>query len=221
MPHQDIPEAGASSAASRIISPSLSSATSCSEGDSERSRDARSPSPELDLSSPEYDDGTDQFTSQTHPPTSANIENNRRAQSPPLEKDEKEFTQTANFLHQRRQSQEAELKREASLPTEDSNSSDVAMDDVPELIEETEESAAQKNSEAAAALFGHDQISGFSASFSDSSPSLRPSLWVDMSQPMYKFGECKPEPEEVDWTWSMKSPENVELHELDDLLGEF
>lgn len=187
-----------------------------------RSRDRMSPSPELDLSSPEYDDGTDPFSNQTHPPTTTNIAHNRRAQSPPLEKDEKEFTQTASFLQQRRKSQEAERKREASAPTiVEPQTVDVTMDDILGPVEETEESAARKNSETAAALFGQmNHVSSFGTEFAPSSPIMKPTLSIEMPPPLFKPGEVKVEDEEMGWHWSeMKSPENVELDELDDLLG--
>lgn len=94
-----------------------------------RSRDRMSPSPELDLS--DYDSvNSDPFSNQSHPPTTANISHNRRAQSPPLEKDEREFTQTASFLQQRRMSQEAERERSASVSAESTQHSDVKMEEV-------------------------------------------------------------------------------------------
>jgi hypothetical protein len=218
-PHQPIPvDAGNGPAAARIITPSLSSTASEEEDLDARSRDRMSPSPELDLSSPDYEDGTDQFSNQAHPPTTNNIAHNRRAQSPPLEKEEREFTQTATFLQQRRRSQEAERKREASSPTEEMQKLDVTMDDVIESQEETEESAARKNSETAAELFGQvDHVSGFPPS----SPVLKSSMMIAMPPPMYKFGDAKLDHEDPDWCWSLKSPENVELHELDELLGEY
>ncbi|KAF2267991.1 hypothetical protein CC78DRAFT_530396 [Lojkania enalia] len=227
-PHQPIPaDAGNGPAAARIISPSLSSAASEEEDLDARSRDRMSPSPELDLSSPEFDDGSDPFSSHTHPPTTTNIAHNRRAQSPPLEKDEKEFTQTASFLQQRRRSQEAELRRErerereASSSTEETQSTDISMDDFTE-VEETEESAARKNSEAAAALFGQmDHVSSFQPEFGASSPVLKAAaLIIEMPPPRFKPSEAKMETDDPEWSWSdMRSPEHIELDELDDLLG--
>ena len=175
-----------------------------------------SPSPELDLSSPDFDDGIDPFSNQTHPPTSANISHNRRAQSPPLERDEKEFTQTASFLQQRRRSQQAERERSDSAPTVVVQRPDVAMDDIPE-VDETEESAARKNSETAAALFGpFDRVSVFAAS----SPMLKPIFSIEIPPPAFKPSDVKMELDDIDWSWSeMKSPEHVNLDELDDLFG--
>jgi hypothetical protein len=223
-PHQPIPaDPGNGPAAARIISPSLSSAGSEEEDLEGRSRDRMSPSPELDLSSPEFDDGADPFSNTTHPPTSANIAHNRRAQSPPLEKEEREFTQTATFLQQRRKSQEAEREREASASViaEETENTDVTMDDMVLSVEETEESAALKNSEAAAALFGHmDHMQSFQMDLASSSPFMKPALSLEMPPPLSKAGGMIARVEEHEWNWSeMKSPENVELDELDDLLG--
>ncbi|KAF2712509.1 hypothetical protein K504DRAFT_372600 [Pleomassaria siparia CBS 279.74] len=213
---QPIPaNAGNGPTAARIISPSLSSATSEEEDLEARSRDRMSPSPELDLSSPDFDDGIDTFSSQSHPPTSANILHNRRAQSPALEREEKEFTQTASFLQQRRKSQQLERERSNSASREAVQGLDIAMDDIPE-VDETEESAARKNSEIAAALFGHfDHVAAFA-----SSPMLKPTLNIETPPLMYKRGDLQREADDIEWSWSeMKSPEAVNLDELDDMFG--
>jgi len=95
------------------------------------------------------------------------------------------------------------------------------MDDILGPVEETEESAARKNSETAAALFGQmNHVSSFGTEFAPSSPIMKPTLSIEMPPPLFKPGEVKVEDEEMGWHWSeMKSPENVELDELDDLLG--
>jgi hypothetical protein len=211
-PHQPIPADGGSAAiAPRIVTPSLSSGTSDEEDMDARSRGRMSPSPELDLS--DYDSvNSDPFSNQSHPPTTANISHNRRAQSPPLEKDEREFTQTASFLQQRRMSQEAERERSASVSAESTQHSDVKMEEVAVSVEETVESAALKDSEAAAALFGQmDHLMPF-----QSSPALKPSLHIEMPPPSLKRKSVKLE---LDDDWIMKSPELIDLDELDDLFG--
>lgn len=223
-PHQPIPaDAGSVPAAARVITPSLSSAASEEEDLDARSRARMSPSPELDLS--DYDENSvDPFSNQTHPPTTVNIANNRRAQSPPLEKDEREFTQTASSLQQRRRSQEAERERErsasASASAESTQGNDVVMEEVHMSIEETEESAARKNSEIAVALFGQiDASATFPSTFAPSSPALKPLLHIEMPPPSYKPQAAKLDLEDLDWT--MKSPETIELDELDMLFGEY
>ena len=175
-----------------------------------------SPSPELDLS--DYDShASDPFSNQTHPPTTANISHNRRAQSPPLEKDEREFTQTASFLQQRRMSQEAERQRSASASAEPTQSSDTKMEEIAVSVEESLESAARKDSEAAAALFGQmDQLMSFHAALSPNSPALKPILALEMPPPSLKRKEMKLD---LDDDWIMKSPELIDLDELDDLFG--
>jgi hypothetical protein len=216
-PHQPIPADGTSTAmAPRIVTPSLSSATSEEEDADARSRGRMSPSPELDLS--DYDShDSDPFSKQSHLPTTANISHNRRAQSPPLEKDEREFTQTASFLQQRRMSQEAERERSASASAEPTQQSDVKMEEVSASVEETVESAAQKDSEAAAALFGQmDQLMTFQSALSPSSPALKPVLHIEMPPPSLKRKSIKLE---LDDDWIMKSPELIDLDELDDLFG--
>lgn len=216
--HQPIPaDAGNIPAAARIISPSLSSAASEGEDMEARSRERMSPSPELDLS--DYDEnGSNLFSSQSHPPTTANISHNRRAQSPPLEKDEREFTQTASFLQQRRRSQAAERERSASVSMAPTPKSDIIMEEPQETVEETEESAARKNSEIAVALFGNmDAIASFPAAHASSSPSLKPTLHLEMPPPAFKPSMVKPEVDDLDW--AMKSPEMIDLDELDEIFG--
>ncbi|KAF2747973.1 hypothetical protein M011DRAFT_401288 [Sporormia fimetaria CBS 119925] len=216
-PHQPIPDDASSSlAAARIISPSLSEEDEDLEV---RSRD-RSPSPELDLSSPEYEDDLDPFANPAHAPIS-NMSHSRRAQSPPLEHEEREFTQTATFLQQRRRSFEAESSREPSAPSEHIHRGDIIMGNTHDPLDETEESAAHKNSATAAALFGQmGHITGFPHEFTPSSPILRPSHVMD-APPMFKFGEVKATHDDLDWSLSIERPEEVALHELDELLGDY
>ncbi|CAI6340395.1 unnamed protein product [Periconia digitata] len=214
-PHQPIPDDASSNVPSvaRIISPSLSSAAS-EEADDMRSRDVRSPSPELDLS--DYDDAaSDPFTNQTHPPTAHNIAHNRRAQSPPLEKDEREFTQTATILQQRRRSQTAERERSASMSSQETAKSDVSMSDIPEI--EDEESAARKNSEIAVALFGQMEHTNFEPHFGTSSPMLKPTFDVVPMASDFKPSPTKMETVESDLHWESRASESIELDELDDL----
>ncbi|KAL5375386.1 hypothetical protein DPSP01_011195 [Paraphaeosphaeria sporulosa] len=219
-PHQPIPEdAGIIPSAARIISPSLSSAASDDNDADSHTRDVRSPSPELDLS--DYDDAvSDPFTNATHQPTTHNIAHNRRAQSPPLEVDEREFTRTASSLQERRRSAQAERERSNSAVVENTTRLDVAMDmdGIPELVE-TEESAARKNSETAAALFGQMQHAAFDPVLAISSPLLKPALNIEMPPSVFKASDSWSEKDDDEW--AMKSPENIELDELDDLFGNY
>lgn len=176
-----------------------------------------SPSPELNLSTPEFEEDADPFSNQSHPPTSINISHNRRAQSPPLERDEREFTQTATNLQQRRMSQEAERKRASSMTAPPQI--DVVMEDSLSHAEESEESAARKNSESAAMLFGH--MATFQTEIAPSSPLMKPALVIEMPPPPFKPMESlKRERDDFDLSWAeLKSPESIELDELEDLLG--
>ncbi|KAF2021548.1 hypothetical protein BU24DRAFT_22462 [Aaosphaeria arxii CBS 175.79] len=226
-PHQPIPTNPSSApSTARIISPSLSSATSEEAEDAEaRSRDRMSPSPELEFSSYEEDEESDSnpFSNQSHPPTSVNIAHNRRAQSPPLEKDEREFTQTASFLQQRRKSQEAESQRVSSSSAAGTQSTDVIMDDASQAMDETEESAARKNSETAAALFGSmSHLSNFHASdLSPGSPLIKPVQSIETPHTALKRTASRMEYPDLDWNWDPKGPEHIELDELEDLFDDY
>jgi len=224
-PHQPLPDPAHSAALSQLahmrtmISPSLSSAASASEdADPDRRREL-SPSPEVDLSSPEFDDMDDDIAMPTTPIGSLSIRgfgmppghfSNRggipgrsnRAASPPLEKDEKEFTQTADGLQKRK------LNGDMLSATATTTSMDVdycAKDD--------------------SGLFGEKMAMSASTPASVSmgpinfvtSPAMRPSA---MS---LNFGKRDNEAESwlklenmLEWD---RSPENVELEELDGLLN--
>lgn len=95
------------------------------------------------------------------------------------------------------------------------------MDEVSQTVEETEESAARKNSEAAAALFGHlDHLSNFHATLAPSSPAVKPTLHVEMPPPSLKRKQPKFEVDDDDDDWTMKSPESIHVDELDDLFDD-
>lgn len=229
-PHQPIPEKPEPmpAVAARIISPSLSSADNEeSHGDLDlRDRARMSPSPEIDLSSPEFEDvGTpfsDHLSLGSHPTSASNMAHNRRAQSPPLEKEEREFTQIHSALQQRSRSQsETKPTVTKSTSTLVVGSVDLVMTDGPTALEadETEESAAKKNSEAAAMLFGHVvgsnhlAVQSIEVDFAASSPLVRPTKrsWD---------ADVRTADDEMSWDFGeLQSPENVELDELDHLFG--
>ncbi|KAK2049174.1 hypothetical protein LZ31DRAFT_581746 [Colletotrichum somersetense] len=95
-----------------VISPSLSSIASGSEDgdDIDTRRRELSPSPEVDLSSPEFDDADDDFARPITPvgslPSNVRYSRSHRSASPPLEKDEREFTHTADVLQKRKLARE-------------------------------------------------------------------------------------------------------------------
>ncbi|KAJ0340601.1 hypothetical protein COL922a_003195 [Colletotrichum nupharicola] len=103
-----------------------------------------SPSPEVDLSSPEFDDADDDFAMPSTPvgslPTSLRYARSHRSASPPLEKDEREFTQTADVLQKRK------LARELSIATADhstANTYEGSREDT--MFEERQSVAANGN----------------------------------------------------------------------------
>ena len=234
----------------RIISPSLSNASvdEDAEAAAERKRDALSPSPDLDLFNPELDTrapgAEDDFPT---PPTPAgssfsgrsslardgsngsstdliNLVHSNRAQSPPLEGDEREFTQTASSMRMRGMSLDESTVRESKeVDTAATASINVLH------VEETEEEKAKKNSEAVATLFGgqhhHQQASALAVM---TSPLVKPLVGriaremaketadVEMEDNVSILGEHG-----FTFNWDLKRPENVDLDELDDLFGGF
>lgn len=118
LPRQPIPEPSdelASSVGGKHITPSISSLDQDEEDVIARQR---SPSPEVDLSSPDFEEdetvdinsasgrGTpsDQFPD---PSSHTRLMHSHRAASPPLEGDEKEFTQTASAVRERASEEKA------------------------------------------------------------------------------------------------------------------
>lgn len=116
-PHQPIPETDDLSSAidGKHITPS---ASSIDEEEEDSMARGRSPSPEVDLSSPDFEEeqhdvfdnsagrGTpvDQFPG---PSNHTRLMHSHRAASPPLEGDEKEFTQTASAVRERASEEKA------------------------------------------------------------------------------------------------------------------
>ncbi|KAK4109788.1 hypothetical protein N656DRAFT_715391 [Canariomyces notabilis] len=195
-----------------IVSPSPSSAGSSSaeESDLERRREL-SPSPEVDLSSPELDDMDDDFGMPSTPIGSFSLRGgfymppprlihgesgrNHRGASPPLEKDEKEFTQTADGLQKRLQKR----KLGGEPPSDQTVSIDLERDE--------------------SSLFGVMSVGNLSGISFVSSPAIRPSA-VSIAFGR-KEGELDSWPKldgMLEWD---RSPENIELDELDGLLDDY
>ncbi|KAK2589529.1 hypothetical protein QQS21_012791 [Conoideocrella luteorostrata] len=92
-----------------IVTPSVSLTDDSGSDDVDARRRELSPSPEVDLSSPEFDDMDDDSGMPMTPMGSFKSRNNQmrhgrdlRRDSPPLETDEREFTQTADVLQKRK-----------------------------------------------------------------------------------------------------------------------
>lgn len=241
-----------------------------------------SPSPEFDFASSEADFShsslnglsfSESPTFETHH-HSFHSHGNHRALSPPLEHDEREFTQTASVMQARKASeqhpedvhrQQEDSKTDNSAGESSSSSSstsspgDTSMsssidqfpslvadvpgdtvsvdpntpsgiyDDMQDPLAESEETSAWRNHEAAAALFGHNNshLSLSAAAAVGSSPMLRPSTGKDSmsistgSGTPARKGEAQSVSDPFAAWGDLKSPEAVELSELDDLMGEF
>jgi len=249
-PRQEMPEnsddilgniRGGGKGGKRIISPSLSNASVDEDEEVEqRKREALSPSPEIDLSTPELDENADDdmapptpagsFSGRsslardgTNPHNEVRLVHNHRAASPPLEGDEREFTQTASSMRARGMS----LDDSVRPSTEEQEHTELDGQSAP--LEETAEMTELRNKETAAALFGHTHANHDVDAMVLSSPVVRPTqlhvvtearkidmMDVDTKDQVSTFGETR-----FGMGWDMRSPENVELAELDDLLGGF
>ena len=224
----------------RIISPSISSASidDDTEAAEERKRDTMSPSPEIDFSE-DLDvavSGVDgDFITPPTPagssfsgrsslardgssgsPSKNALSHNHKAASPPLEGDEKEFTQTASSMRMRGMSLDDPTIRPS---TEDS--SEV-------MVEETEEEKAKRNREAAEALFGghHGQDSSLMITSSPLMKAIEPTAVeqeskeggedVEMRESISILGDSG-----VGLTWDTREAEDIQVEDLDDLFGAF
>lgn len=240
---QSIPEFSNPPMASRtIFSPSISSGFEEEEVE-ERKRDVLSPSPEVDLSAPAHEDShihaiaeltfpMDDFTVEEEDTAMQGASTNR-APSPPLEQDEKEFTQTASVMQQRKQSEQAEhrlqmerLEKQMSASPPPSLSMSVeSMDSIPETFEiiedENEEKTALRNQEAVAMLFGAGNVMHM-MDYITTSPMLKPQTVLRIDVTPQKDVPIGAGPDKIDSAWNeIQSPETIELAELDDMLGAF
>ncbi|KAK4542191.1 hypothetical protein LTR36_007038 [Oleoguttula mirabilis] len=256
-PHQPIPEvADPLPQPKRIISPSLSSASAADEEDERynRQRTALSPSPEVDLSSPELDE-----TNAEHPPTpggpfssrnsiardsrSSSLSHHRRAASPQLEHEERDFKQTASQLYEQAQLRRNSQQQDVNMDQEDAKAgADQDAMSVSMSIEDTEASVALKASDDAAALFGdaeHLSMPSAQHMMEFSSPVFLPqdSLRIDTGLSPHKVERCDEPMEHLSldlshtkemvlpdaaFAWdALQSPENIELAELDDMFDAY
>ncbi|KAI0467519.1 hypothetical protein F4859DRAFT_506683 [Xylaria cf. heliscus] len=204
-PHLPLPDPF-STPESAIVTPSLSSSGSTTEDTENDRRRELSLSPEVDLSSPEFDDMENDYpihrmsigsASGRHRPLHI-LSRIHRAEEPPLEKDEKEFTQTADGLQKRR----ARGELLSATPVDQ-----LGIDD------------GMQNEQ----LFGEPHRT-FIPTFLPhmafmTSPAMRPTLTIPA--PIKRDGEAEGWSKLdalLDWD---KSPETIELDELDCLLDEF
>ncbi|TDZ28331.1 hypothetical protein CTRI78_v012038 [Colletotrichum trifolii] len=183
-----------------VLSPSLPSTTSGSDdgdGADSRRRDL-SPSPEVDLSSPEFDDVDDDIAMPTTPggslPNCFRYIRTHLSASPPLEKDEREFTRTADVLQKRKLARELSFTgcAEHSVGAACETARDEAMFD-------------EKQGGFPSTTFGSIHFLA-SPAFKATQPAGKKDA---EGESWFKLGTL---PE-----WD-RSPENIELDELDGLL---
>ncbi|KAI7784459.1 mucin [Diaporthe eres] len=208
-PHGPLPEptmaALAAAHARTLVTPSATSASEDAEDDRRREL---SPSPEVDLSSPEFDDVDDDMPMPATPvgsfsgrqiPTLALPVQTQRGASPPLEKDEKEFTQTADGLQKRKLSGEL-LPVKSELVVQSTELDEHAKDD--SLFGEPKAGAAAS----------HPPPMAFMAS-----PAMRPAFSISTKKEGEMDGWAKLD-SLLEWD---RSPETIELDELDCLLNDY
>lgn len=263
---------GGKAGSKRIISPSLSNASQDDDDPSvleDRKRAALSPSPEVDLSFDlEYVNNADTGNIEPDFPTPGSSLNsgrgsitregsdterdlglNRRAESPPLEVEEREFTHTAQNISMRAMS----IDGISPGTVEEDNKMESAAHNPQAEQQESEEQRALRNSEEVAALFGpshhqshHDGQGEHESAMALSSPLFKPTAHTTVQyseQQNYNTAKLevvfKREDDadmDVDMSedsilgergfglgtgWEIEKPENVCLADLDDLFGEF
>jgi hypothetical protein len=208
-PHGSLPEptmaALAAAQARALVTPSATSASEDAEDDRRREL---SPSPEVDLSSPEFDDVDDDmpmpatpvgsFSGRPIPTLAVPVQTNRGA-SPPLEKDEKEFTQTADGLQKRKLSGGL-LPVKPELVVQSTEMDEHTRDD--SLFGEPKAHAAGNNPPPMAFM---------------ASPAMRPAFSVNTKKEGDMDSWAKLD-SLLEWD---RSPETIELDELDCLLNDY
>jgi hypothetical protein len=218
------------SATARIISPSLTSGTDEAEDDAGRRRSEMSPSPALDLedSAVNFDNGSlsrSESFPNSHMPSGAPTPGLAQSRSSPaLERDEHEFTQTANALQQLRR----ETEQMAKLKALDVKLEISPPEDAMILEDDSDEIIAKRNIEAADVVFGQSDTSLFMrrSAYLLSSPMI-----VPQRDPEEVPGKPIPFPLtlstvedkiESSFAWTeLKSPETVELDELENLFESY
>ncbi|OLN96009.1 hypothetical protein CCHL11_07065 [Colletotrichum chlorophyti] len=198
-PRQPLPEASHTFQRS-IITPSISSLASGSDDGDDLDR-RRSLSPEVDLSSPEFDDVDDDIdiampsTPVGSLPKCLRYARSHRSASPPLEKDEREFTQTADVLQKRKLAREMSA---AGIYENSASAYESARDDT--MFDEKHTAAMNNNGPVPIHFITSPTIK---ATFlSSTKKETDGDSW-------FKLGNL------LEWD---HGPENIELDELDSLM---
>jgi len=218
-----------------------------------RQRTQLSPSPEVDLSSPELEDDnlerpptpSGQFSgrnSVARDSRSSSMSQNRRAASPQLEREERDFKQTASQLFEQAQARRNSLQQDVNMDQADARAgAEQDAVSVSMSIEDAEASVALKANDDVAALFGqaeHLKLPSADRMMDFSSPVIQPQnvLRIETGISPNK-AERYDEPMEhisldlsrdgkdladVGLAWdNLQSPENIELAELDDMFDAY
>ncbi|KAL5002299.1 hypothetical protein BDV10DRAFT_118511 [Aspergillus recurvatus] len=158
----------------KVMTPSASSV----DDDEDAMARQRSPSPEVDLSSPDFEDGVIDLDGSSSARHSSSFSDHRhmrlfhshRATSPPLEGDEKEFTQTASAVRERASEQKASQLAQAKGGYSALTEALQGLDDMSMSISGTPVDDSPLSS------FGDDQMSQSQNSYSSESRQEQPRL---------------------------------------------
>ncbi|KAF2863745.1 hypothetical protein K470DRAFT_254638 [Piedraia hortae CBS 480.64] len=220
LPRQPLPVDAEPLCKPSTISPSLSSSSGVEDESSEgrRSREVMSPSPEIELCTPQLDDDNEEDISA--PPTAyfsarssvnslsrSSSMSHHRVGSPPLEREEHDFRQTANKCHER-----AQLARNLRRLEPD-----IALVDGTEPFLPPAEPDDMYKHDFDATLFGQPE-------------SHRPMLPLSMSNPcspilvpQSTFSPCRGNrgsqlPKDL---FNLESPENIEVEDLETMFDDY
>lgn len=236
-PHQKLPDSSDDiipppTKNAHRLTPSLSPSVDQDDIDMETNERLRlSPSPEVDLSSPDLDEDHqmgpptpgESFSGRSSlNPDGTNVENRpppNRAPSPPLEADEKGFTETATAVRARGMSM-----NESTIHTSIEVTMDQGNRPQMEVIEETAEMTHRRDQELGYELFGH----AHGTLTVPNHPTLLSSPMMvakdDHAANVKKVTALVTDIglQDVEMTsWELRCPENVELDELDGMFSGF
>jgi hypothetical protein len=235
--HQELPESSndiiaPTTSDAKRLTPSVSPSVNQDDIDLEtRERLRMSPSPEVDLSLPDLDDDHsispptpgESFSGRSSLTRDGSIAEHgtsqNRAPSPPLEADEKGFTETATAVRARGMS-----LNERIIHTSIEVTREPASNQQMEVIEETAEMTHRRDQELGYELFGHAHgtvaISNHPALLSSPLIIAKDDHAVNVKKVTALVTDI--DLEDVEMTnWELRSPENVELEELDGMFRGF
>ncbi|KAJ5493264.1 hypothetical protein N7539_002010 [Penicillium diatomitis] len=239
----------------KTITPSVSS---MDQDEEEMAARQRSPSPEVDLSSPDFEDhphtdlndpagrraASDQYPD---PSSHTRLVHSNRAASPPLEGDEKEFTQTASAVRERASEEKAsQSARGHSVLSERLSSGDeeMSMSSLPDNGDSLPSSNNRMSEQEFSDYFSHmnssanldDEVAAAALFGTSPSPSLTsvasglPDVDMKMSDLAESHQKLTLGPRSLNGThnsdstfdsWrELRNPETVEFDELDEMFGE-